>query len=103
MPVGIEQAQLAAAIKADVSVAARLLPVVSLLVERFAPDAPDLIQDEAAIRCAGWLAEMNPNINIKAGNLTIRKTRYKGDLGALRSSGAMSLLSPWKVRRGGLI
>lgn len=102
MPVGINAAQLATTIKTTPEIAARLLPVVSLMIERFAPNAPDEIQDESAIRCAGWLADMTPSINIRAGGLTLRKSRHRSDLGALRSSGAMSLLSPYRHRRGSL-
>ncbi len=102
MAVTLNEAELAAAINGKPAVASRLLPVVTELVERYAPDAPDSIQNEAAIRAAGWLADMTPNLNIKTGSITIRKTRFKGESSALAHSGAAGLLSSWRVRRGSL-
>ena len=60
------------------------------LVERYAPDAPPAVQNEAAIR-----SEVTGDV----------RTTFDGarSLGALRHSGAMGLLSPWKVRRAGAI
>ena len=101
MAVSLSINELATAIKGTTAVATRLLPVVTLMIERYAVDAPPSIQNEAAIRCAGWLADQMPNLNVKAGNLTLRKTtRFKGDISALRASGAMALLSPYRLRRG---
>ena len=102
MAITLTESELEAAINGKAGVAARLLPVVTELVQRFAPDAPDSIQNEAAIRTAGWLADMTPNLNIKTGSITIRKTRFKGELSALQHSGAAGLLSSWRVRRGSL-
>lgn len=73
------------------------------LVERYAPRAPLAIKDEAIVRVAGYLQESPPsNVRMeKTGEIT---TSYHRDMGsALRHSGAMALLSPWKVRRGGAI
>ena len=102
MAITLTESELEAAINGKPAVATRLLPVVTELVERYAPDAPDSIQNEAAIRAAGWLADMTPNLNIKAGSLTIRKTRFKGESSALVHSGAAGLLTGWRVRRGSL-
>ena len=83
--------------------ASRLLRVVTVMVEKYAPGAPSDIQNEAVIRVAGWLA------HTAAGSLARvetgpRITEYAvGQKGALRHSGAMSLLSPYKIRRGGVI
>ena len=81
----------------------RLGAAVAAHVERFAPDAPQATKDEAVIRASGWLLD------------TIGAQRFRG-VGALdlepapvqsgpwfRSSGAMALLSPWKVRRAGVV
>ena len=57
MAVTLTAAQLAEAVGVDLKTATRLLAVAAELVNRFAPDAPDAIANEAAIRTAGWLAE----------------------------------------------
>ena len=65
------------------------------------PDPSSL--QEAIWRCASW------QIHTAAGSLARvetgpRITEYAvGQKGALRHSGAMSLLSPYKIRRGGVI
>ena len=56
MAVTLTSAALATAIKKPLEVAERLLPVASILVERYAPNAPTEIQNEATIRCSGFLA-----------------------------------------------
>ena len=61
------------------------------MVTRYAPDAPDAIHDEAYVRVAGWLYDSDPSGSSPGGP------------SALRSSGAASLLSPYKVRRAGKI
>ena len=83
--------------------AERVLPVVSALVERYASGAPEAVQNEAAIRCAGWLADhpMSARMSEEVGAIS---TSYAvGSLSALRHSGGMALLTPWKVRRGGRV
>lgn len=86
--------------RADVE---RLLAVATRLVTRFAPDAPDEVLNEAVVRCVGWLAETPPSgvRQMSTGEVTLDYT--PGQKGALRHSGGMSLLSPWKVRNAGLI
>ena len=103
MAVTLLAAELEEAIKAPADVAVRLLPVVTLLVERYAPDADGDVQNEAAIRCAGWLAEQ-PMAARMSGKVGDMEAAYAtASVSALRHSGAMALLSPWKVRRGGAI
>ena len=103
MAVTLNSAELAEAIGTDSKTATRLLAVSSALVERFAPRAPGSISNEAAIRTAGWLSEQ-PSAAIRSeteGDIT---TSYSPSMiSALRNSGAMSLLSPWKIRRAGVI
>ena len=73
------------------------------LVEDFAPGAPATIKNEAVIRCAGWLSEQ-AKAGIRSETTGDITTDYAiSNTGALRYSGAMSLLSPWKVRRAGVI
>ena len=82
--------------------ALRFGPVAADLVEEYAPLAPDPIKDEALIRMVGWMDDKT-NISIRAANLTLRKTRGRDELSALKYSGAGALLNPWKVRRAGKI
>lgn len=85
------------------ALADRLHPVATAVVERYGPGAPSDVQDEAAIRFAGYLAQ--------AKNIGMRKVNIGGlDLEpvidhapAFRRCGAMALLSPWRVRRAGAI
>ena len=104
MAVTLTATDLEAALAINATLAARLLAVATNLVERFAPDAPDAIQNEAAIRCAGWLVE-TPAGGIRSETTGDVRTGFDsaGSLGALRHSGAMGLLSPWKIRRAGAI
>ena len=103
MAVSLTEAQLEAALGVSPELAARLLPVAVELVQRFAPAAPDSVANESVIRCSGWLAE-RPNSSLageKYGDVEL--SFAVGQLSALRHSGAMALLSPWKVRRGGVV
>ena len=72
------------------AIADRLIPVATELVNKTAPDAPDLIKDEAVIRLAGYWFDM-PNAP--------RGTAYAG---ALRNSGAKSILLPYRVMKAGV-
>ena len=84
---------------------ARLGPVAAALVEEYSPGAPQPIRDEAVIRTAGWLYESTPGLadsKLSAGPVEVSKTFSPG-FSALRHSGAMALLSRWKVRRAGRI
>ena len=81
----------------------RLGETAAALVERYAPGAPDAIKCEATIRCAGWLrgAPAYGARSESEGDITTAYT--PSATGALRASGAMGLLTPWKVRRAGAI
>ena len=103
MAVTISAADLATAIKSTAEVAGRLLPVATGLVERYAPAAPEAIQNEAVIRCAGYLAQHPADARRSTGVGGVSSSWAATHTGALRHSGAMSLLSPYKVRRAGAI
>ena len=96
--------ELAEALAINGTLAARLHPVAGALVERYAPDAPDAILDEAVIRCAGWLLE-TPAGAVRSETTGDVRTTFDGgrSLGALRHSGAMGLLTAFKIRRAGAI
>ena len=103
MAVTITVAELAEAIGTDAATATRLLAVATALVERYAPDAPDAISDEATIRAAGWLAEQPAAAIRSESEGDIRTSYAPTHISALRHSGGQALLSPWKIRRGGAI
>ncbi len=103
MAVTLTAAELAEAVGVDSATAIRLLAVATALVERYAPDAEASISNEAAIRTAGWLAEQ-PSAAIRSETEGDVTTSYAPTMmSALRHSGAMALLSPFKVRRGTVI
>ena len=67
----------------------RLLATASTMVTKHAPDAPDAIHNEAAIRAAGYLFDMP------------QAARGAGFADVMRNSGAASLLLAWRVHRAG--
>ena len=89
-------AQLAAAMRLDddavssdplQTIVQRLLDVAEAFVAKLAPDAPDDVQDEAAVRIASYLYDQ-PNAGVRMNYAT-----------AWKSSGAMALCAPWRSRR----
>ena len=106
MAVTITAAQLAERIAGaanDPDVAAQLLAVATALVEKEGPDAPAAIQNEAVIRFAGYLAQSDFG-TIRKESIGPRDVEYQiNHAGAFRNCGAKALISPWKVRRAGLI
>ena len=92
---------LAEAVGCSEAVACRLGPVVAALVDRFAPAAPAVVKTEAVIRASGWLHSNRPGLRkVGVSNIDIE---FEGGQSALRHSSAMSLLSPFKIRRAGKI
>ena len=81
----------------------RLGSTAAALIERHAATAPQPIKNEAAIRCAGWLAQQPMAAVRSEGTGDIRTSFAPTHTSALRHSGAMALLSPWKIRRAGAI
>ena len=97
-------AELGAALgEADDTVTARLGATAAALVQRYAPDAPEPIKCESVIRTAGWLREA-PSYGARSESEGDISTSFTPSMtGALRASGAMGLLSPWKIRRAGVV
>ena len=96
MAVTLTQAQLSGALRlgdssAETAEAVRLLAYSTEAVTRHAPDAPDVVQNEAVIRLSGYLFDM-PN----AG-------RGMGYSNALRNSGTAAILLPYRIHRAGNI
>ena len=101
MAVTLTATELAEAVGVDAVTAARLLAAATELVTRFAPDAPDAIQGEAVLRVSGWLNEA-PASGVRSESIgDINTTFSPMATGGLRASGAMGILSPWKIRRAG--
>ena len=87
----------------DAATVQRLGSVAAELVQRYAPDAPAPVKNEAVIRCAGWLAGQ-PAAAIRSEKVGELGVDYVPSmLSALRHSGGQALLSGWKIRRGGSI
>ena len=103
MAVTLSAADLATAIRATPEVAGRLLAVASELVERYAPAAPEAVQNEAVIRTSGYLAQHPADGRRESTIGGISSGWAPTHTSALRHSGAMSLLSPWIIRRAGII
>ena len=87
----------------DDETAKRLGSTAGALVERYAPDAPQAIKNEAVIRAAGYLREQPAAAARSESTGDISTVFAATHTSALRHSGAMALLSPWKVRRAGTI
>ena len=94
MAVTLTVAQLAEAIRLgstaeETAQATRLLATATAAVTRHAPDAPDAIQNEAAVRVAGYLYDAP------------QSARGAGYADFLRNSGALALLLPYRIHRAG--
>ena len=99
----ITAAELAEVIGTDATRAGHVLATAWALVGRYAPDAPEAVLREAVVRAAGWLAQQ-PAAAVRSESIGELRTSFAPThTGALRHSGAMALLSPWKVRRAGAI
>ena len=71
--------------------ATRLLAVASEMVTKHAPNAPDVIHGEAAIRAGSYLFDQPP------------AERSSSFANALRNSGAAALLLPYRIHRAGTV
>ncbi len=99
----ITAAELALLIGTDAARAEHVLAATWALVERYSPAAPAAVQREAVIRAGGWIVQQ-PAAGVRSETEGDIATSFAPSMtGALRSSGAMALLSPWKVRRAGAI
>ena len=91
----------------DKTVALRCVAAAIALANRYAPDAPARPADEAVLRTAGYLKQINgrPMRRVDIGGVSFDYAvsgRDRDSYGAaFRNSGAASLLSPFKMRRAG--
>ena len=74
----------------------------SALVERFAPSAPQVVRNEAALRAAAYMHAREPRamqgVTTQTLTLTFARERFYNP-NMLVNSGAASLLLPWRSRR----
>ena len=83
--------------------ATRVLAVAAELVTDYAPDAPDVIHNEAVIRLGGWLLQSDYG-GVRSESLGPQSVDYTTNhAAAFRTSGAMMLLTRYKRRRAGAI
>lgn len=77
------------------------LTAATAMVTRYAAGAPDAIHDEAVYRVVGWLTSRMPAaaaFQRKDADVEYSVEQAATGVSALRHSGAMALLSPWRVR-----
>ena len=94
MAVTITVAELAAALRLgdsaeEVAEATRLLAFATETVQKHAPDAPAVVQNEAVVRLSGYLFDQP------------LATRASGFANALRNSGAARMLLAYRVHGAG--
>ena len=75
-----------ALVEPQASVINRVLDTAKATVERYAPDAPESVQNEGAVRMAAFLYDAQPGNSLNHSN-------------AFAQSGAQALLAPWRVIR----
>ena len=89
-------------ISADDHLAAvtRLLPVAEAIVEKYGGDGvPAAVENESIVRLVGYFLE--GRFGAFAG--TGVQIPPQSHAAAFRNSGAQALVSPWKVRRAGVV
>lgn len=71
-------------------------------VERYAPGAPDAVKDESVVRFAAWLVTVTDALTRERDG-EMEQEFDNNHAAMFRRSGAAALLSPWKIRRAGVI
>lgn len=106
MAVTLTTAQLKATIDATGVPTARLtrlLAVAKAHVERYAPTAPEDVQNEAACRFVGYLLGSNPGLLRRIQVKDIDLEFVTNHASMFRNCGAAPLLAPWRTRRAGVV
>ena len=87
------------------ALASRFGPVAGELIQHYAPGAPQAVKNEAAVRIIGWLKDQPAFALRRTENEEGHEVEYQTaqNMSALRHSGAMALLTSWKIRRAGAI
>ena len=96
-------AELAAETAATEARAARVLPVVIAMVDRYAPAAPAAVKNEACIRFGGYLLQSDYGSHRKESEGPQDVEYITNHAAMFRNCGAAALLTHWKVRRAGAI
>ena len=101
MAVVITALELAAELNIDAAESVRLLALTTEMVMKFAPLAPDVIHTESIIRLSSYIRS-RPHGSLQRLQAASVELEYQKPSGrsALRFSGVMNLLNPYKVRRG---
>ena len=100
----IAQLKEAAGSRGDDDAMAALGEAAAAMVERFAPGAPQPVKDEAVIRLVGFWAQSDFGGVESETSVGNQATSYfRPPPSAFRYSGAMGMLTHWKVRRAGVI
>ena len=77
----------------------RLGGAAAALVEGYCSEAPQAVKDEAVVRCAGWMVQQ-PSAALRSEKIGDLAVDYATThVSALRHSGAMALLTVFKIRR----
>ena len=89
----------------EINRARRLLAVASEAVDRYAPGAPVILKNEAAIRFCGYMAgsDYGGVHSESVGPRSVEYTPPSTNAAMFRNSGAAGLLTNYKVRRGGSV
>ena len=101
MAITLQASELQTLLGVDLDTATRLLNAASPIVEQFTrgSDVPGALMNEAAIRVCGYI-HGQPKPAIKRESAGPLSVSYAADnTSALRHSGAMALLTSFKVRR----
>ena len=79
----------------------RLVQAAAARVLRYAPDAPDEIHNEAAIRLVGYLAQSDYGSITEEAEGPMSRSFVVNHADAFRRCGAAGLLAPWRTHRAG--
>ena len=101
--ISLTAAVLAAEARVELAKAERMLPVVIAMVDRYAPNAPAAVKNEACVRFGSYLLTSRANNVTSRSAGPISADYVVNHAPAFRNSGAAALLTAWKVRRAGAI
>ena len=100
MAVTLTAQELATASGLDLDISTRILPVWSAVIEAEAPDAPEVIQNEATVRACTYYQALTPTQSSGVGFGPIQVDTIfnarQGQAAVMRNSAARELLAPWR-------
>lgn len=86
-----------------------MIDSATAVVERYAPNAPESVKDEAVIRILGYQADAPRSTERTLSSAGKRKEIVRTEFQTIKMSnvfwhsGASSLLSPWREHRAGIL